>query len=341
MLTNFFNTKSSKRMTIKSSNDLKTSVDERIAGRDDSTPILRIPASISDAVKANANYRELRRILGLDEFTNQDALDMVKEWEPLSKAKGRRALDAMLWKHQSKYNECSLKQTNAPSIDSPWDLACENPKVILKKSDELGCDLQADPEEVQYHEIDEEKKYAALSGNLDDIRREEEKQDDQTRAIYLWRTTKLSQKSIAMKLDLSMYFVRSAVRAYKARVKQMIKLNREKSNKRREKVTPEQIDEIRSFFVMNKNKALTLGDVKEAVWKGQPPSVVPTDPTISRVLKAKLRMSYRRLNKHPPKILRGDHVRSFWEAVMIQTILRSNLYEIIYSYYPSTLHFLH
>ena len=78
------------------------------------------------------------------------------------------------------------------------------------------------------------------------------------------------------------------------------------------------------------NKALTLGDVKEAVWKGQPPSVAPTDPIISRVLKAKLRMSYRRLSKHPLKILRGDHVRSFWEAVMIQTILRSNLYELIY-----------
>ena len=75
---------------------MKTSVDERIAGRDDSTPILRIPAGISDAVKVNANYRELRRILGLDEFTNQDALDMVKEWEPSSKAKGRRVLDAML-----------------------------------------------------------------------------------------------------------------------------------------------------------------------------------------------------------------------------------------------------
>ena len=181
----------------------------------------------------------------------------------------------------------------------------------MKKSDELGCNLQTDPEEVQCHETDEEKKYAALSGNLDDIRREEEKQDDQTRAIYLWRTTKLFQKSIAMKLDLSMYFVRSALRAYKARVKQMIKLNREKSNKRREKVTPKQIDEIRSFFVANKNKALTLGDVKEAVWKGQPPSVALTDPTISGVLKAKLRMSYRRLSKHPPKIRRGDHVRSF------------------------------
>ena len=65
---------------------MKTSVDERIAGRVDSTPILRILAGISDAVKANVNYRELRRILGLDEFTNQDALDMVKEWEPSSKA---------------------------------------------------------------------------------------------------------------------------------------------------------------------------------------------------------------------------------------------------------------
>ena len=162
---------------------------------------------------------------------------MVKEWEPSSKSKGRRTLDAMLWKQQSKYNECSLKQTNASSIDSPGELACENPKAIFKKSDELGCDLQADPGEVQYHETDGEKKYAALSGNLDDIRGEEEKQDDQTWAIYLWRTTKLSQKSIAMKLDLSMYFVKSAVRAYKAWVKQMMKLNREKSNKRREKVT--------------------------------------------------------------------------------------------------------
>ena len=43
------------------------------------------------------------------------------------------------------------------------------------------------------------------------------------------------------------------------------KLNRKKSKKRRNKVTPEQIDEIRSFFVANKSNSLTLGDVKEAV----------------------------------------------------------------------------
>ena len=341
MLINFFDTKSSKRMAIESSNDLKTSTNERIVDRCSSTAIVKLPIGISDAVKTNANYWELWRVLELDEFTNQDALNMVKEWEPSLKTKSQKALEAMIWQHLNKYNESASMWTSFLSIDKPGKSACEHSKAVLKKSNEVDCDMQVDLEEAEYYGTNEEKKYSTLKGNFDDVRDADERQNAQIQVIYLWRTTKLSQKSIAMKLNLSLYFVRSAVRAYKARVKQMIKLNREKSNKCREKITPEQIEEIRCFFMTNKNKALTLNDVKEAVWRDQPPDVTPTDPTVSKVLKTKLWMSYRRLSKHPPKILRDEHIRSFWEAVMIQTILRSNFYELIFIDDLFPLHFLH
>ena len=56
MQTNFFDTKSSKRLAIESPNDLKTSTNERIVDRHSSTAIVKLPIGISDAVKTNANY---------------------------------------------------------------------------------------------------------------------------------------------------------------------------------------------------------------------------------------------------------------------------------------------
>ena len=105
VLTNFFDTKSSERITIESSNDLKTSTNKRIVGRYSSTAIIKLPIGISDTVNTNANYWELWRVLELDEFTNQDALNMVKEWEPSSKTKSQKTLEAMIWQHINKYNE--------------------------------------------------------------------------------------------------------------------------------------------------------------------------------------------------------------------------------------------
>ena len=63
MLSNFFDTKSSKMITIESSNDLKTSINERIVDRCSSTAIVKLPFEISDAVNTNTNYWELWRVL--------------------------------------------------------------------------------------------------------------------------------------------------------------------------------------------------------------------------------------------------------------------------------------
>ena len=164
---------------------------------------------------------------------------MVNEWEPSSKTKSQKALETIIWQHLNKYNEFASMRTSFLSIDKPGRLACEHSKAVLKKSNEVDCEMQVDLEEAEYYGTNEEKKYSTLKGNLDDARDADERQNARMQFIYLWRTTKLSHKSIIMKLNLSLYFVRSAVRAYKARVKQMIKLNREKSNKCREKITPE------------------------------------------------------------------------------------------------------
>ena len=89
----------------------------------------------------------------------------------------------------------------------------------------------------------------------------------------------------------------------------MIKLNCEKSNKCREKITPEQIEEIRCFFMTDNNNALKLNDVKEAVWRASLHD--PTDPTVLIVQKIKTLNELPKTQQASPKIQRDEHICSF------------------------------
>ena len=62
-------------------------------------------------------------------------------------------------------------------------------------------------------------------------------------------------------------------------------------------------------------------------------SVSRRDPYWSHCFKSTKNKTLNELPKTQqasPKILRDEHIRSFWEAVMIQTILRSNFYNLIF-----------
>ena len=82
----------------------------------------------------------------------------------------------------------------------------------------------------------------------------------------------------------------------------------------------EKIQEIRSFFLMNKSKAFTIDDVKETEWKGQPQNMTIIDLIISRMIINKILISDWKISKQSSKILRDDHF-FFWETVIIQDFL--------------------
>ena len=57
---------------------------------------------------------------------------------------------------------------------------------------------------------------------------------------------------------------------------------------------------------------------------------LPSNSTVSRILKKNLRMSYRVLMPAPTKILKPEYTRSYWEASIIQWLLDTHNYELIF-----------
>ena len=104
--------------------------------------------------------------------------------------------------------------------------------------------------------------------NRDDSREEVQDPDWQKEAdtLFLWRTSKLGIRSIAIKCWASTYFVRKVVRKYKDNVKKMLCANRVKSNKQRRVISEEQISKIEAFWRRKDNTLFYISDVINEVW---------------------------------------------------------------------------
>ena len=168
--------------------------------------------------------------------------------------------------------------------------------------------------------------------NLNNERRVSHSSNSQqeTDIIFLWRSTKLSIKSIAVKLDISICLVNNILSKYRKIVRKALLTNRINSNKERKVICQDQISQIKHFWKINRNKPFYISDVAREVWPKSDGRIPPANSTISRVLKKTLRMSYRRLKPAPEKILKPEYIRLYWEAVLIQCILDDDLYELIY-----------
>ena len=168
--------------------------------------------------------------------------------------------------------------------------------------------------------------------NLNNERRDSHSSDllQEIDAIFLWRSTKLSIKSIAIKLGVSIYFVRNTIKKYKSAVRNVLLANRINSNKERRVINSDQISQIKTYWKTNSSKPFYISDVVREAWPKSNGRIPPANSTISRVLKKTLRMSYRVLRPAPEKILKPEYIRSYWEAVLIQWILDDRHYELIY-----------
>ena len=69
-------------------------------------------------------------------------------------------------------------------------------------------------------------------------------------------------------------------------------------------------------------------DIKGGIWDRN--EKTPCNSTLAHTLKKKLNMSYRILSIQPPKTTTKEHIRTYWESVMIQCSLASRGFELIY-----------
>ena len=106
----------------------------------------------------------------------------------------------------------------------------------------------------------------------------------ETQVIYLYRTTKLSYATIALKLDVSEQFVRASIDQYKRNVREWLKINIRRANAKKTKIDDGLIAKIKSFCVENSNRVITIDDIKRGVWHNVHDAKAPSNSTISKTL---------------------------------------------------------
>ena len=106
----------------------------------------------------------------------------------------------------------------------------------------------------------------------DEFRRRQVKQ-----TIGIWRCLKISVKQIALKLKVPLTLIKTTIKEYKVKVKQMLKLSKSRANKQRKVVDSECVSRIEAFCKANSRKLLTLEDIQYGVWTKPQKKAWPSD----------------------------------------------------------------
>ena len=130
-------------------------------------------------------------------------------------------------------------------------------------------------------------------------------------------------------MEFSSFKVKDTISDYKNKVKAIVHKNKIEALKARKIISKDKIGQILKFWKENASRPLTIRDIKTGVWMKQQ-EISPSDKTISRALKSDLRISYRTLSTLHPKTQTHDHIRAYWEWVIIQSKFINNDWELVF-----------
>ena len=131
------------------------------------------------------------------------------------------------------------------------------------------------------------------------------------------------------KLEFSWYKVRELVSKYKRYVRRLIRRNKMQASKIRRVIKEDKAKQIPSFWKSESNRPLWIREIKTGVWKNQN-EAPPWNAKISKMLKRDLGTSYRMLSWFHPKTQANDHIRAYWEAVIMQSLFADMDWEAIF-----------
>ena len=151
-----------------------------------------------------------------------------------------------------------------------------------------------------------------------------------TIAINLWRSTRLKNREIAFKLVLKEALVKKYIDEYKKAVRNQIKTNRLKAEKKKVVISSDKIEEIKSFWKRKTGKVINIEDVKKGVWGTKDEHWRPWNSTIASTMKKKLKMSYKVLNNQHSKVNLDDHKALYYQLILIQFLMKNYSFELIY-----------
>ena len=161
---------------------------------------------------------------------------------------------------------------------------------------------------------------------------EAESNNIETQVIFLWKFKHYWSKSIAAKMNISKITVNKMLKKFRQLVKsrQISNLKARAKAKANQVIRDSQIEEIKKYIESIDSKPLKLSMIKNVVWPYDSEAKPPSNSIISKVLKKKLKMSYKILNKRNTKRRDLQNQRLFIESLFLQTLLKESNIETIY-----------
>ena len=164
------------------------------------------------------------------------------------------------------------------------------------------------------------------NSNLNEVK----SNDIEAQVVLLWRCKHYWSKSIAAKMDLSKIAVNKILAKYKLFVKSGRVKNLMTRRWVNQAITDDQIEKIKKYIESIDSTPLKISMIKNAVWPTDSGIKPPCNSTISKVLKKKLKMSYKILHKWNTKRRDLQNQRLFIESLYLQTQLKEIDIEAIY-----------
>ena len=159
---------------------------------------------------------------------------------------------------------------------------------------------------------------------------EAESNNIEAQVIFLWKFKHYWSKSIAAKMNISKITVNKILKKFRQLVKSRQINNLKARAKANRVIKDSQIEEIKKYIESIDSKPLKLSMIKHAVWPYDSEAKPPSNSTISKVLKNKLKMSYKILHKWNTKRRDLQNQRLFIESLFLQTLLKESNIETIY-----------
>ena len=154
--------------------------------------------------------------------------------------------------------------------------------------------------------------------------------ESELEVIVLWKTSRLSNANLALKTHQTLQFVESSIKQYKMRVKEQKILRKQNSAKKRRVIDEAQVERIKEYWWRNRSHMLTIRKIKDNWWKNKNTTSIPSNSTIRKVLKRKLRMSYKTLSTRHPKSTQANQQQLFLQSALIQLQLSKNNIQFVF-----------
>ena len=148
--------------------------------------------------------------------------------------------------------------------------------------------------------------------------------------IALWKIKRYSVKSICAALWLEKEQVNRIISSFRSIIRKTKRRKRNWRKGARFSVTDDQISRIKQYCDETKNKPIKIKDIKQAVWPAEENRYIPTNSTISSILKNELNMRYKVLQTRNLITKKPENRRLFCQSLALQNILRNANTELIY-----------